>query len=326
MSIPTQETGFADAISADARTGLQSIRPSSPFRIWVDDETAFSTAKVCSIRHNYHEHPLMQVDRLAELAKSLMPNGQCRFIEPGTKQDSAFNHKAESSSGLGIEEIFRRIEEPGSWVALYNVQTDPAYDRFLWEALGSVKHLIERYEPGVFKVQGFIFISAPPSVTPFHMDRENNFWLQIRGRKTINIWEPFDSETVATSDVEDFIVHRTLAGVRLRDGAMDRSHEFDTSPGDGVYFASTSPHATRSDPQWTRPGDGVSISIGIVFYTSVTRRNANVHAFNRVLRRLGMNPQPPGKSAWLDKVKYPFGRAVVTLLRLLRGYSPPKGF
>jgi hypothetical protein len=283
-------------------------------------------ARVCAIRHNFHEHPLMQVDRLAQLAKSLMPLGQCRFIEPGTKQSSAFNHKAQSPTGLGIEEIFHRIEEPGSWVALYNVEAEPAYDAFLREALGTLDGLIDRHEPGLFKVQGFIFISAPPSVTPFHMDRENNFWLQIRGRKTMNVWEPSDRQTVSANDVEDFIVNRNLAGVQLREGALERSHEFDTGPGDGVYFPSTSPHATRSDPHWVQPGDGVSISIGIVFYTSVTRRSANVHALNRLIRRLGMTPRSPGTSAWLDRMKYPFGRLTVSLMRLLRGYSPPTGF
>ena len=171
-----------------------------------------------------------------------------------------------------------------------------------------------------------MFISAPPSVTPFHIDRENNFWLQIRGRKTINVWEPSDRQTVSARDVEEFIVNRTLAGVQLREEALNRSHEFDTGPGDGVYFPSTSPHTTRCDASWVRPGDGVSISIGIVFYTSVTRRYANVHAMNRVLRRLGMEPQSPGTSAWLDTMKYPLGRIAVSFSRFLRGYSPPAGF
>lgn len=322
MSTLLPQAGKIDAI---ARQG-QSNDGLLPRRIWLDDEAGFSMAKVHAIRHNYQDHPLMQIDRLAQLAKSLMPQGQCRFIEPGTTQASAFNHKSKSSSGLGIEEIFHRIEEPGSWVALYNVETDPAYDQFLREALGSINDLIEKHEPGLFKVQGFIFVSAPPSVTPFHMDRENNFWLQIRGRKTMNVWEPTDRQTVAAHDVEDFIVNRNLAGVQLRDGLLERSHEFDTGPGDGVYFPSTSPHATRSSPDWVRPGNGVSVSIGIVFYTSVTRRHAYVHAINRFLRRIGLQPRSPGESPWLDRAKYPFGRAVVSLARVLRGYSSPTGF
>jgi hypothetical protein len=93
-----------------------------------------------------------------------------------------------------------------------------------------------------------------------------------------------------------------------------------------VYFPSTTPHMTRTDTHWVRPGDGVVISIGINFYTDETRRHANVHMFNKVLRRLGMTPRSPGTLAWLDGLKYPLGRMVVELGRHLRGYTPPPGF
>ena len=321
------ESRTVDALSDNAKQA--PVLPDEvPFRfhIRVDDEAAFSMAKVCAIRHNYHEHPLMQFDSLKQLAKSLMRRGLCRFIPPGSTQASQFSPGVQSFEGRTIDEIFRRIEEPGSWIALYHVETDPLYGRFLEEALGTVRHLIDRQEPGLFNAQGFMFISAPPSVTPFHIDRENNFWLQIRGRKTINVWDPTDREAVAARDVEEFITTTSLRGVRLSDEIRARSHEFDTGPGDGVYFPSTSPHTTRCDTHWARPGDGVSISIGIVFYTSVTQRHANVHAFNKVLRRIGMNPRWPGTSAWADRLKYPLGRIVVNLQRRLRRYSPPAGF
>jgi hypothetical protein len=83
---------------------------------------------------------------------------------------------------------------------------------------------------------------------------------------------------------------------------------------------------TRSDPSWTRPGDGVSISIGVVFYTEVTRRAANVHALNLLLRRLGITPRELGESATIDWLKYPFGRVLVWAMRVLRGFKPKPGF
>lgn len=68
------------------------------------------------------------------------------------------------------------------------------------------------------------------------------------------------------------------------------------------------------------------MSIGVVFYINVTRRNAYVHAFNGALRRLGVQPREPGSSDWIDRVKYPPGRVVVALRRRLRGHVPPPGF
>ena len=300
--------------------------PPSAFGLQIEDEAAFSLANVSAFRHNYQNHPLMQLKRLEQLAKLLMRHGRCRFITSDTTQFSQFSPKLQSTDGLSIEEIFRRIEEPGSWIGLYYVETDPEYDQFLRDVLGSVKHLIDRQQPGVFIVNGFIFISAPPSVTPFHIDRENNFWMQIRGRKTLNVWDPTDRQAVAAREVENFIVNSSLAGVQLREELLTRGHEFDTGPGDGVYFPSTSPHTTRSDTHWVQPGDGVTISIGVNFYTSVTRRRAYVHAFNQFLRGLGIDPYCPGISRWRDSVKYPLGRVLMESRRRFSGQSPPAGF
>lgn len=296
------------------------------FRVWVDDPAGFSTAKVQAIHHNFHQHPLMQLPALANLAKDLAATRQCRFIKPGLQQASEFHHDPHDPEGRGIDEVFRRIEEPGSWVALYNVETHPVYRDFLAEVTTSFRTLVDPQEPGTFNVGGFIFISAPPSVTPFHIDRENNFWLQVQGRKVMNVWDNTDRHVVPAPTVEEFILYAGLDDVRLKDGFRERSHEFNVGPGDGVYFPSTSPHMTRSDPGWTQPGNAVSVSIGVVFYTDVTRRTANVHACNHVLRRLGMRPREPGKSLWLDRLKFPFGRAFIWSKQVLRGFKPKPGF
>jgi hypothetical protein len=294
------------------------------YKAWPLDAATFSTERVSPIRHNFHEHPLMQLPALAQLAKDLAATKQCRFITPGSTQATAFNHGASDPRGLDIDEVFRRIDEPGSWVALYNVETHPLYQGFVDEVMDSVRPMVEREQPGIFNVGGFIFISAPPSVTPFHIDRENNFWLQVKGRKVMNVWDHTDRHVVPGALVDEFILYASLDEVKLKDGFRERSHEFDVGPGDGVYFHSTSPHMTRSDEDWVKPGDGVSISIGVVFYTDVTRRRANIHAWNLFLRKFGISPREPGAS-WLDGVKYGCGRALVWIKKTFRGYKPKAG-
>lgn len=290
------------------------------------DDAGFSASRVCPIKHTFHRHPLMQMEALAALARRLMPTEQCRFIRPGVRQDSAFDHAAASHDGRGIDEVFARIEEPGSWVALYNVQTDAAYRGFVDEVAACVRPLVEREQPGMFEVGGFIFISAPPSVTPFHIDRENNFWLQVRGRKLMSVWDPGNRAAVPLPAVEDFVVHGGQAGVALREDVRALAHNFDVGPGDGVYFPMTSPHMTRSDPGWVTAGDGVSVSIGVVFYTEATRRAAYGHAFNRMARRIGLAPSAPQGALGAEAWRYFAGRAVVGLHRRLRGWTPPRGF
>jgi len=310
---------------------------SSDCRMWVDDPAGFSTGKVGRLHHDYHRHPLFQLPELEALAKELSPLKQCRFVRPGLTQASAFAHDSVPPDGRSIEDVFRRIEEPGSWIALYDVEVIPRYKELLDHILGNVREVISREQGDMFQVTGFIFISAPPSVTPFHIDRENNFWLMLHGRKVLNVWDHSDRTVVPLESVEDFIVAHSLRKVRLKDEYRSRSHEFDVRAGDGVYFPSTSPHMTRSDPDWTAPGDRVAISIGVNFYTPVTRRAAQVHQINRVLRKCGLSPAGPGESPTLDAIKAPIGKvtgiARSSLARVLRPilhkglgrYKPPTG-
>ncbi|HJV95330.1 MAG TPA: cupin domain-containing protein, partial [Albitalea sp.] len=314
----------AEMYRAHAVNDLAVLPPAPGYRVWVDEPGQFTTQHVTALHHTFHQHPLMQLPQLAQLAGRLMASGQCRFMAPGATQASALAsvlHEA-SPDGRGIDEVFSHIERPGTWVALYNVETDPAYRAFLDEVMASVRSLLTGRQPGIFKVSGYVFISAPPSVTPFHIDRENNFWLQLCGRKTINVWDATDREVVAAKDVEDFVIFGSLDGVRLKDSVRSRSHEFQCGPGDGVYFPSTSPHMTQ-----VLPGDGVCVSMGVVFYTQVTRRHARVHQVNHVLRRLGLSPRSPGESLRLDRLKAPFGYllALARKGRRGRGFVPPPG-
>jgi hypothetical protein len=324
MDLDEVNTANRAAININAENLLASETEPQEYRIDVDDPGSFSTRRLVRIRHNYHQHPLLQLSRLGVLAKSLIATKQCRFIKPGITASSSFQHEDASPDGRTIDEVFRRIEEKDSWVALYNIQTDPVYKRFLWDVMKSAGHLVDHQEK-VFDVRGFVFISAPPSVTPFHIDRENNFWMNIRGRKTISLWDHEDRDVVRARDVENFIVSRSLGEVKLKDNMLAKSHNFDCGPGDGVYFPSTTPHMTRSDTSWVRPGDGVAVSIGIDFYTDRTRRDAHVYTVNRILRKLGLNPRAPHESEWIDRLKYTIGQPFVAMQRL-RGYKPPPGF
>ena len=289
------------------------------------DAGAFSAHRISPIRHACHTHPLMELSSLNGLARNLARIDKCRFVSPGVTQNSGFATAGASPDGRSIDEIFERMEEPGSWIALYNVENDPVYDRFLQEVTANVRGLVEADQPGMYNVQGFMFISAPPSVTPFHIDRENNFWLQIRGRKVITLWDHEDRLSVPQIGVEEFIVEHSLRNVRLDEAVAARGTEHAFGPGDGIYFPSTTPHMTRSGREWCTPGDGIAISIGVVFYTGTTRRHARIHACNSLLRRAGLHPRHPGHSP-LDGVKAALGGGVVSAKKRLLGYDPPPGF
>ncbi len=290
--------------------GMSAVLSPTTYRMWVDDPASFSTYGVAALHHNLHEHPLFQMRELAKLAKELVPFNQCRFMRRDITPASTIAHDSLHPDGRSIDACFERIEELDAWLALYNIEVIPRYQALLFDIVDNLRAAVEREQPGIFRVNGFVFITVPPSVTPFHIDRENNFWLQLHGRKTLYVWDHADRGIVPAEAVEDFIVTHSLRKVRFKEEFRARSREFDARPGDGVYFPSTSPHMTRSDTAWTSPGDRVSISVGVTFYTSVTRKTARVHQVNRLMRRCGLSPTYPGESPAVDALKAPVGRLI----------------
>ncbi|GAA4349556.1 hypothetical protein GCM10023165_36440 [Variovorax defluvii] len=166
----------------------QELAPRNPsYGVWVDDPGGFSTYRITPLHHSFHQHPLFQIPALVQLGKELAPFEQCRFMRPGLTPASVIAHDSRHPDGRSIDEFFERLEEPGSSVALYNIEVIPRYQALLDAVVDSMREKVEAEQPDVFRVNGFVFISAPPSVTPFHIDRENNFWLQLHGHKILNV-------------------------------------------------------------------------------------------------------------------------------------------
>jgi len=268
---------------------------------------------------------------LNALAHRLDKTGQCRHISPDAVQASAFDHQAAAIDGRGIDEVFDQIDQPGAWLALYNVESDPEYAAFLDEVRLEFEPLIAHEQTGLYNIGGFIFISCAPSVTPFHIDRENNFWLQIKGRKTISVWPANNPAVISDEAAEKFILNRDLADVVLRDSLRPHQDDFEMTAGNGLFFPCLTPHMTRCDPVPEPATTEPSISVGIVFYSDQTRQQARVLAFNRLLRRGGLSPRPPRVTlaqqlpTLRDRAKAIGGLTAVRLMTRLREYSPPPG-
>jgi hypothetical protein len=237
---------------------------------------------------------------------------------PGTGQGSGFSHSSQSSKGYEIAEVFDRIEEPGSWVALYNAESDPEFREFLDFAFSTVQAGIEPYESGIFNLGSFIFISSAPSKTPFHIDRENNFFMQIRGEKRFSVFDRMDEDVISASAVEDFIVSQSQSGAIYTTDLEPKANVFHLSAGKGIYFSATSPHMAETT-------QGLSISVGMVFYSDKIRQHARVHQINKKLRRLGIKPSFPGVYPLRDKLKAPIGWSIAALKSNLNMYKPPFG-
>jgi hypothetical protein len=265
------------------------------------------------IRHTLSENALFSLPRLIELSRRL-PR---RLVEYNAGDvPVSLDPSLTPQTGLTIEETIRRIEECRSWMVLKNVEHDPEYADLLYRCLDEVNVYSELLDPGMFKREGFIFISSPGSVTPFHIDDEANFLLQIHGQKFMNVFDRDDRSLVSEEQLERFamgIGHRNL---EFRPEFQDKARVFELNPGDGVHVPVTAPH-------WVKNGDSFSVSFSITFHTRGTERRRLVYAANLALRRLGLKPTPYG-AGFQDTLKYRAALAVYRGKHLLRAARSPK--
>ncbi len=190
-----------------------------------------------------------------------------------------------------VGEVARNIETNGCWMVLKNIELDAEYKRLLDQGLDEVAPHVRGRDGGMVEREGFIFLSAPGSMTPSHTDPEHNFLLQVRGTKQINVGRFPDPDT------EQIALENALGGGhRNVDWEPADPVGFDLGPGDGVYVH---PHA----PHWVENGESVSVSLSITFATPASKQTRQLHALNARLRRLGLSPTIPGRRPGLDRRK-----------------------
>jgi len=245
------------------------------------------------IQHHLCENPLFDLDRILQLAKTLPE--ECIEYNAGQIPVS-IDGSLTPRNGLSPEETIRRIQECKSWMVLKYVENDPEYAALLNACLDEIRPFTDPIAPGMTQPQAFIFITSPGSVTPYHIDPEHNFLLQVRGSKEIHLYDGRDRDILSEQELEEFYCDRGR-NLQLRDDQHDQGWMFELHPSQGLHFPVTYPHYVKN-------GDEVSISFSITFRTpDLDRRRANFQ-INSALRQRGISPWPVGKSELRDAVCY----------------------
>jgi hypothetical protein len=291
----------------------RSLAAPTPAEALLDLGTGFADAfcrRAFGMRHRLATHPLFDLARLVRLATSLPPTSV--EYNAGDVPVSLDPHQT-PHTGLSVEETVRRIEECRSWMVLKNVERDPEYAALLNDSIAEVVRTGHPRARGAAKLEAYVFISSPGAVTPYHMDPEWNFLLQIRGRKRLTVF-PCDPDIVSEEELERFYsgAHRNLV---FRSEYDRKALPFDLAPGDGVHVPVTAPH-------WVKVGSEVSVSFSITFQTPELYRRSTLYALNHERRARGKTPRPVGESPWLDSLRFNWYRVCRKLDRLLG--RPPK--
>lgn len=267
------------------------------------DWDAFDPWRIQPVRHQLSEHPLLQLDQLIELGRRFDRCGQVRTHSAEATAATPFNDAPRlHPNAASAVATLSGINDARAWMSLLNVQADPLYRRLIDEALDGIQPGIERVDPGMCYRGGWIFISSPRAVTPFHMDKEHNFILQMQGRKRVYVWDHRDTSAVSERARDRF--HRVHARdlIQWREELKASARVFDLEPGQGAYMSSTSPHMVEN-------GDAPSITMSFTYYTDATRRDAWLHGMHDSVRRLGIEPPTVDSQSPLDGIAYAGYRA-----------------
>lgn len=257
------------------------------------------------LNHGLAGHPLFELEALAQLGARMR------------EKDVEYNRgdlpigiagDAVQGNGLGIAETIRGIEKNGSWLVLKFVEQDPIYERLLRETLAEIAPAVREATGEMLKLEGFIFISSPNAVTPFHFDPEHNILLQIRGSKTFNVFP------VGDEDVADGLQHETFhmgghRNLKWRDEFAHKGTALHMDPGEAVYVPVKAPHFVRNGP-------APSVSFSITWRSEWSFNESAARGMNHLLRKAGLSPREPQRYPRQNLAKSVAYRAISKAKRL----------
>lgn len=266
---------------------------------WIDADQAEFREKFnrvsFAVSHNLSGHPLFQLPALMDLAeRTLKTRPRELYYDAGDiRVDQRWDSVPEKP--FSPQEALRRIENCGAWFIFRSAQHDPEYKIFLDRGVAELKEMIgDNIQSKIMVEDIILFVTSPKRVTSYHIDRECNFLLQIRGEKTMHVFDREDREVLTEVEIERFWSVDHNAAV-YKPHLQDHAKSYRMGPGAGVHIPVNCPH-------WLENDDNVSVSLSVNFQLKDTLR-ANHYRANYLLRKIGLNPTPPGKSPALDAVK-----------------------
>jgi hypothetical protein len=263
------------------------------------------------VRHDLAHHPLTQIEALRLLADRLAPAAVLYRVRAVVTDDFDAAKSAHPTSATAAH-VFDHLHESGTSVQITAPETDPEYRPLVEELLADIRQHTEAIDPTMTYTRAYFFVAGPDCVTPYHMDREMNFLLHIRGPKQLSLWDPSDREVMGEQDRE--LLFSEWARPAYRPSFAAKAMRFDLQPGIGVHHPFIAPHTART-------GGDLSISLAVTYRTRGSDRVSLLHKVNGRLRRLGLHPKPVGIDPRVDAIKAVAGGAI----RHLRSISPSSG-
>jgi hypothetical protein len=235
------------------------------------------------LTHALTHHPLLEIEALAQLAERL----PIKSVEYNRGDLPIGVDGKPGSNGMTIAETIRKVAEAESWAVLKNIEQVPAYCDLLLGLLEEIRPEIEAATGAMLTPQGFIFVSSPNSVTPYHFDPEHNILLQIRGSKVMTQFPAADTRFVPDEAHETYHSGGPRE-LKWDDAMLNAGTEFPIGPGEALFVPVMAPHFVKNGP-------APSVSLSITWRSEWSYRESDARIFNAILRARGFKPAAPGR-------------------------------
>ena len=246
--------------------------------------------------HNLAGHPLFEIPRLVELANTMLSQGRTNKIQSYISKVPVEQKWNQRPGIKHINEAIAHIGESDSWVMLEDVQVDPEYAALVNQIITELETLTGKpLRKQMTWLGAYIFIGSPNSITPYHIDSELNFLFQIQGEKDMSLFNQSDRSVLSEEEIEKFYVG-DLNVANYREDNQSKAKVYHLQPGKGLHHPILAPH-------WAKNSNNVSVALSILFYLRPYDLKARIYQVNSYLRRLGLEPTPPGKSTLKDRLK-----------------------
>lgn len=241
--------------------------------------------------HQMTQHTALTLDALADLAGELPASS----IEYNSGDLPIGVDGKPGATGLSIQDTIRHIATSNSWAVLKNIEQSPAYEALLLSLLDELKPQIEAKTGAMLRPQGFIFISSPNAVTPYHFDPEHNILLQLKGSKVMTQFPAGDAR-FAPDQVHEGYHSGGARELTWQDQFAAHGTELAICAGQALFVPVMAPHFVRNGPT-------SSISLSITWRSDWSFAEADARGFNRIIRHAGLTPTAPSRWPGSNKGK-----------------------
>lgn len=236
-----------------------------------------------SLPHQLHTHHLLTLDALADLA-GIMQESSIEY----NRGDLPIGVDGKpGATGMSIQDTIRHIATSNSWAVLKNIEQVPAYQALLASLLSEIQPEIEAKTGAMLRPQGFIFISSPHAVTPYHFDPEHNILLQLKGSKVMTQF-PAGDPVFAADTVHESYHSGGARELTWQEKFADQGTAIAIAAGEALFVPVMAPHFVRNGPE-------SSISLSITWRSDWSFEEADARGFNRIIRKAGITPAAPAR-------------------------------